>query len=126
MTIRKSITSLGFVVAVASPLAALADGIWITTNDEPGSRIVAPQPGSNPANALPAFVNPPQVGDLSDDRRFVFLGEESGWQLRPMTYRLQGTGLVHVDDPVGHMERHADNTPPTEQQRQALELSAGA
>jgi len=32
---------------------------------------------------------------------------------------------VHLDDPSGHMHRLADNSPLTEQERIALERSAG-
>ena len=126
MFTRKSIPALGLIAMLGAPLAALADGFWETTNDEAGSRIVAQPFGAAVNRAAPRAVNPVQVGDISADRLFVFLGDESGWQIRPMEYRLQGGRLVHVDDPVGHMHRLADTTPLTDQQRTTLERSAGS
>ena len=125
MSIRKTLTTLGFAIAFATPVAALADVTWETTNDEAGSRIVAPEFGSVAKTAPVANVTPLTAGTVSADRQYVFVGEEGGWQLRPMQYAFQGGRLVHVDDPAGHMQRMADNSPLTEQERMALELSAG-
>lgn len=125
MSTRKSLTTLAIALSFAAPAAALADGFWVTTNDEPGSRIVAPAIGSIAKSAPAARVSPLAAGAVSADRQYVFLGEEAGWQLRPMQYAFQGGRLVHVDDPAGHMQRLADNSPLTEQERLALERSAG-
>lgn len=125
MSTRKSLTTLALALSLAAPAAALADGFWVTTNDEAGSRIVAPEFGSIAKSAPAARVSPLAAGAVSADRQYVFLGEEGGWQLRPMQYAFQGGRLVHVDDPAGHMQRMADNSPLTEQERKALELSAG-
>jgi len=125
MSTRKSLTTLALALSLAAPAAALADDFWITTNDEAGSRIVAPEFGSVAKTAPVANVTPLTAGTVSADRQYVFVGEEGGWQLRPMQYAFQGGRLVHVDDPAGHMQRMADNSPLTEQERMALELSAG-
>lgn len=130
MNIRTSVTALGVVVAIGSPLAVLADGFWESTNDGPGSRIVHPQSGSGHMNAMPGGTMhgdsaPPAIGDASADGQYACLGEEGGWQLHPMQYRFEGHRMVHLDDPVGHMHRLADHTPLTAQQRLALERSAG-
>jgi hypothetical protein len=125
LSIRKSVPFVIFAIAVASPVAALADPFWITTDDEAGSRIVVPAYGSIAKSAPIANVTPLQTGDVSPDRQYVFLGEESGWQLRPMEYRLEGGRFVHVDDPAGHMSRVADNSPLTEQERIARERLSG-
>lgn len=125
MSTRKSLTTLALALSLVAPAAALADGFWITTNDEAGSRIVAPEFGSVGKTTPAADVNPLAAGTVSADRQYVFVGEEGGWQLRPMQYAFQGGRLVHVDDPAGHMHRLADNSPRTEQERIALERSAG-
>ncbi len=125
MFIRKSISALGFAIAFGAPVAALADSFWETTNDETGTRIVAPPFGTNSRGAASTAVKPLRLGDISTDRQYVFVGEEGGWQLRPMQYRVEGGRLAHVDDPVGHMERLADTRPLTEQQRATLESSGG-
>lgn len=122
---RKSILSLALATVLATPFAALADGFWTSTNDEAGNQVVAPKIGTPYRSVAPADSKPLALGDVSADRQYVFLGEGSGWQLRPMTYALQGGRLVHVDDPVGHMHRTADNTPLTPAQRTALERSSG-
>lgn len=130
MNIRNSVSVLGFAIAIGAPLAALAGGFWELTNDEAGSRIVSPQVGAarmGPMHAggMRSETTPLQVGDISTDRQYVFLGEEGGWQLRPMQYRVQDGGFAHVDDPVGHMHRVADNAPPTARDRANLERSGG-
>lgn len=125
MSTRNSLAPLALALSLAAPAAALADGLWVTTPDEPGSRIVAPEFGSVAKTAPTARVTPLVAGTVSLDRQFVFLGEEAGWQLRPMQYAFEGGRLVHVDDPAGHMHRVADNSPLTEQERIALERSAG-
>ena len=125
MNIRKSATALGIVITLGTPLAALAGGFWVTTNDEAGSRIVAPQSGTITNTAPLANVTALTPGAISTDRQYVFLGDEGGWQLRPMQYRIDNGRLVHVDDPAGHMNRVADTRPLTEQQRIALRHSVG-
>lgn len=125
MSSRKSLTTFALALSLIAPAVALADGFWVTTNDEAGSRIIAPRAGAVPATPSTAPVLPYGDGVVSPDRQYVFLGEEGGWQLRPMQYAFQGGRLVHVDDPVGHMHRLADNSPLTEQERIALERSAG-
>jgi hypothetical protein len=123
---RNSLTALGAAVLLGSPLVALGDVIWINSDDEAGTRIVITDSGRATPGPGPADSMPSKFGDLSTDRQFIFLGESNGWQLRPMEYRLQGGRLVHVDDPAGHMNRLADTTPPTEQQRIARERSSGS
>lgn len=125
MNIRRSTLAMAAATALAAPAIALAEPLWETTNDEPGSRIVAPRFGTIAKSAPVAGVKPLAAGAVSADRQYVFLGEEGGWQLRPMQYAFQGGRLVHVDDPAGHMQRMADNSPLTEQERLALERSAG-
>ena len=125
MNVRKSVSALGFVIAFGAPLAAFADSFWETTNDEAGSRIVVQQFGKVAKSAPLAAVDPLRLGDVSGDRQYVYLGEASGWQLRPMQYGFENGRLAHVDDPVGHMQRVADTRPLTEQQRIALERSNG-
>ena len=121
MSIRKTLTTLGFAIAFATPVAALADVTWETTNDEAGSRIVTPQFGAPSTGKAPAANTALRIGAVSADRQYVFQGDEGGWQLRPMEYRFEEGRLVHVDDPVGHMHRLADNSPVSATQRAALE-----
>jgi len=125
MNVRKSLVALGLVASVGAPLSALAEGIWITTNDEPGSRIVQPAAAKVAGSAALAAVNPTQPGDISPDRQYVFVGGDGGWQIRPMEYRFENGRLVHVDDPVGHMHRVANAGPLSERERTALERSGG-
>lgn len=125
MKSRKTLIALCTTVTLGTPLAAFADVIWITTNDEPGTRIVITRDDPAMARSVPVATKPLAFGDFSADRQYVFTGEEGGWQLRPMEYRFQGGRLVHIDDPVGHMTRVPDTTPFTAQQRAALENSGG-
>jgi hypothetical protein len=111
--------------ALAAPAIALAEPLWETTNDEPGSRIVAPRFGTIAKSAPVAGVKPLAAGAVSADRQYVFLGEEGGWQLRPMQYAFQGGRLVHVDDPEGHMSKVADRRPLTEAERAAQQRLGG-
>jgi hypothetical protein len=53
------------------------------------------------------------------------MGEEGGWQIRPMQYVFERGRLVHVDDPPGHMTRQADTRPWSEAERAALASSGG-
>lgn len=39
-----------------------------------------------------------QIGDISPDRLYEYVGQEEGWRLRPHRYDLRGGRLVHVDD----------------------------
>ena len=126
MSVRKALLAIGATVALASPLAALADFTWIVTDDEPGSRYVWVESGSASKGGVPANAKPPKVGDISADREYVFLGEEGGWQSRQMEYRFENGRLVHVDDPVGHMHRSADARTLTAEQRAALDRSSGS
>lgn len=123
---RNSALSLALVIALGAPLAALADGTWISTNDEAGNHVVAPKVGVPYRTATPVDVTPLALGDISPDRQYVFLGEGSGWQLRPMQNRIEQGRLVHVDDPVGHMTRMADTSPLTPQQHAARRESGGS
>ena len=125
MSTRKSLTTLALALSLAAPAAALADGFWVTTNDEAGSRIVAPEFGSVAKTAPAVNVTPVAAGAVSADRQYVFLGEEGGWQLRPMQYAFEGGRLVHVDDPEGHMSRVADRSPLTEAERAAQQRLGG-
>jgi hypothetical protein len=75
--------------------------------------------------SLAAEATPLKLGDISPDREYVYMGEEGGWQIRPMLYVIERGRLVHVDDPPGHMTRQADTRPWTEAERRALESSAG-
>ncbi|MBK6980237.1 MAG: hypothetical protein IPH30_00960 [Betaproteobacteria bacterium] len=125
MSARKLVTGIGFAIALATPIAVLAEVVWETTSDEAGSRIVVPQFGTTPKSVSLPAVKPLRAGDVSLDRQYVFLGDEGGWQLRPMENRFEGGRLVHVDDPVGHMQRVADNSPLTADQRLAWERIGG-
>ncbi len=122
---RKSTLSLALAVALGAPLAAIADGAFVNTNDEAGSTIVSPIFGQPYRSATPTDTRPLAFGDISADRQYVYLGEGGGWQIRPMQYRIEKGALVHVDDPVGHMHRQADTSPLTPAQRTALRNSAG-
>lgn len=120
----KSLAVIGLAIAIGSPLASFAV-VWETTNDEAGSRIVAPALGTASNNVRIAETKALRPGDLSSDRQYVYLGEASGWQLRPMEYRLENGRLTHVDDPVGHMERQASATSIADEQNAALVGSSG-
>lgn len=126
MKSRRALIALGTTMILGTPLAALADVTWITTNDEAGTQIVITKNDPATTRIAPVATKALTLGDISLDRQYVFLGDEGGWQLRPMEYRFQGGRLVHVDDPVGHMDSLADTKPLTEQQRIALERSAGS
>lgn len=120
----KSLTALGLAVALGSPLASFAV-VWETTNDEAGSRIVAPARGAASKSVRIPDTKALRPGDVSTDRQYVYLGEASGWQLRPMEYRFENGRLTHRDDPVGHMERQADTTSMIAEQSAALIDSSG-
>lgn len=126
MNVRKTLLAVSTTVTLASPLAALADFTWIVTDDEPGSRYVWVEAGPVSKSSALADTQPLKVGDISADREYVYLGEEGGWQSRQMEYRFENGRLVHVDDPVGHMNRLADTQPLTAEQREALERSSGS
>ncbi len=126
MKSRKALIALGTTMILGTPLVALADVTWITTNDEAGTQIVITRDDPATTRIAPVATKALNPGDISADRLYVFISDESGWQLRPMEYRFQGGRLVHVDDPAGHMDRVADKAPLTEQQRIALERSAGS
>ena len=125
MKIRHCASALGFAIALATPLAALADGFRENTNDGAGTRIVAPRFGTVVSTAPIASVGALQPGAVSQDGQFVFRGDATGWELRPMQFAFENGRLAHIDDPVGHMTRVADTSPLTEQQRLSLERSAG-
>lgn len=126
MRSRKALIAFGTTMILGAPLAAFADVTWITTNDEPGSQIVITKDDPATTRIAPVATKALRVGDISPDRQYVFLGEGSGWQIRPMEYRFEGGRLVHVDDPVGHMNRTADTRPLTAEQRDALARSSGS
>lgn len=127
MTNLKTLTTLGVAlgIAVAAPLASAADGIFITTDGEAVSRVVDPVIGQRIARVAPDTAPPLRFGSISRDRQYVYLGEEGGWQLRPMEYRFEGGRLVHVDEPAGHMKRLADTSAETPAQKAALDNSRG-
>ncbi len=125
MSNRKSVLSLVCAIVFGAPLAAAADGTWVRTNDEAGSQFVPAKAGTTSRTGPPGDTKPPGFGMISADRQFVFMGEEGGWQLRPMAYRWEGGRFVHVDDPSGHMSRTADTRPLTPEQRTALKNSGG-
>lgn len=118
----RSLTALGLAVALGSPLASFAV-VWETTNDEPGSRIVAPALGAASKSARIPDTKALRPGDLSSDRQYVYLGE--AWQLRPMEYRFENGRLTHVNDPVGHMERQVGTTSVAVEENAALVGSSG-
>lgn len=122
---HKSISALGLAIALGAPIAGLAGGFWEQTNDEAGNQVVAPKVGRSLKGAPIAATSPDQLGDVSTDRQYVFLGESSGWQLRPMQFRIEGGRFVHVDDPAGHMDRLADTRSLTDQERTTRERSGG-
>lgn len=126
MKSRKALIAFGTTMILGAPLAAFADITWITTNDEAGSRIVITKDDPATTRIAPVATKALRVGDISPDRQYVYLGEGSGWQIRPMEYRFEGGRLVHVDDPVGHMNRTADTRPLTAEQRAAIERSSGS
>ena len=126
MNTRKALIALGVAtMALGSPLTSMADITWVNTNDEAGTRIVVTADGPATSSIAPLGTRALRTGDLSPDRAYVFAGEESGWQLRPMEYRYENGRIVHVDDPVGHMHRAADTRPLTAEQRAAQERSSG-
>lgn len=121
MNACKSLARLFAIAAVAAPIATFANVQWITTGDEAGWRIVT----TPNAPVAAAKTTPVKIGDISPDRQYVFMGEETGWQLRAMEYRVTQGRLAHVDDPAGHMNREADSSPLSEAQRLARESSGG-
>lgn len=125
MNIRRSATAVATIASLASSPIALADPLWETTNDEPGSRIVAPRAGAATMTSPMARVSADRPREISPDRQYVFMGEEGGWQLRAMNYALREGRLVHVDDPEGHMSKVADRSPLTEAERAAQQRLGG-
>lgn len=126
MTIRTFFISIGATaIGLGSPIVSMAELTWITTNDEAGTRIVITDDGPSANRIALGDTKALKPGDLSPERQYVFMGEEAGWQLRPMEYRYERGRLVHVDDPVGHMDRLADTRPLTDQERKMLALSGG-
>lgn len=125
MFTRKSITSLGLVVALVSPAAALADFTWIRTNDEAGSAWVF-TPDVATKRVTPVDTKALKLGDLSADRQYVFIGGDSDWELRQMEHRFESGRLVHVDDPAGHMHGIVDAGPLTAQERAMRANSSGS
>lgn len=125
MNIRKTVTGLGFIIALGTPLATLGDTTSGPIYDESGSHIAPALFGTIKQTPRLATAQPLRVGDISADRQYVFLGDENGWQSRQMQYRYQGGSLAHVDDPAGHMDRYADSRRLTEQERLARQNSAG-
>lgn len=113
------------------------DGQYIWQGEEPGwqlrpieyrfenGRLVLVNAPRGQMQPLAAEATPLKLGDISPDREYIFMGEEGGWQIRPMLYVFERGRLVHVDDPPGHMTRQADTRPWTEAERRALESSAG-
>jgi hypothetical protein len=126
MKVRNTtLAALGFAIALGSPLASYAV-VWETTHDEAGSRIVNPVFGAASKAVRLAGTTALRPGDVSADRQYVYLGEASGWQLRPMEYRFENGRLAHVDEPAGHMERRAAATSTTVEQNVAHVGSSGA
>jgi hypothetical protein len=125
MNIHRCTLAMAAATALAAPAIALAEPLWETTNDEPGSRIVVPRMGSGTMTAPMARVRADRPGAISPDRQYVFMGEEGGWQLRPMQFAIQGGRLVHVDDPEGHMSKVADRSPLTEAERATQQRLGG-
>ena len=126
MSTRKLAVRIGLAFALGAPPFAVADGFFETTYDEAGSRVVAQPFGLTSRGRAPLDIVPFRLGDISADRQYVYLGEEGGWQLRPMENRYENGRWLHVDDPPGHMTRAADTTPLTAQQRAAFENSFGS
>ncbi len=126
MKTRTTLFALGATMLLGAPLVSYADITWITTTDEPGSRIVITRDAPATTRVAPVAAKALKPGDVSADREYVFTGDEGGWQSRQMEYRHEGGRLVHVDDPVGHMHRSADTRPLTAEQRVALERSSGS
>ncbi len=126
MSNRKLAAGLGIAAALVATFAVANETTWVITNDEAGSRLVTPRSGTvSKYTALPG-AKALAPGDISTDRQYVFVGEEAGWQPRAMEYRIKGSRLVHIDDPVGHMDRSADSRPATDAQRAALQRSGGS
>ncbi|MBL0144244.1 MAG: hypothetical protein IPP91_19605 [Betaproteobacteria bacterium] len=162
MTLSTLFTALGLTLALTFPLASLADAGQslgrVTSSAAPGSlklgdlspdgqyiwqgeesgwqlrpieyrfdngRLLLVNAPSGHMQSLAAESTPLKLGDISLDREYVFMGEEGGWQIRPMQYVFERGRLVHVDDPPGHMTRQADTRPLTEAERRALESSGG-
>jgi hypothetical protein len=124
MSTRKLTVALGFALVLGAPLAALAADNW--EDARAGFEYhLTPTISAVSNGASPADLKPLKAGDISTDRLYVYSGGDGGWQVRQMEYRFQGDRLVMVDDPVGHMERHADTTPLTARQREALNSSRG-
>jgi hypothetical protein len=126
MKTRQSLTTLGIALALASPLGASADGFWVTTRDEAGSRIVDPVFGQPLRKVAPDRSPPLRIGSLSPDGQYVYAGEEGSWQLRQMEYRFVNGRLTHVDEPAGHMNRLADTRPDSAEQKAARANSGGS
>lgn len=162
MKLRTPLTALGLALVLTSPLASLADtgqslsritpsaaagslrlgdlspdGQYVWQGEESGwqirpieyrfenGRLIVVNAPRGQMRPLAAEVTPLKLGDISPDREYVYMGEEGGWQIRPMLYVFERGRLVHVDDPPGHMTRQADTRPWTEAERRALESSGG-
>jgi hypothetical protein len=125
MNIRTTASALGLFIALGTPVATLAGDVTRPLYDEFGDHFATPPYGTTTNTAPLAAVSGAQVGDISADGQYVFLGEASGWQIRPMQFRIENGRLAHVDDPAGHMDRLADARPLTAQELATRQSSAG-
>ena len=87
MTLSTPFTALGLAFALMFPFASIADT------------------GQSPSRTSPsATAGALTLGLLSPDGRYVWRGEESGWQLRPVEYRFENGRLVLVNAPRGQVQ----------------------
>jgi len=103
-TVFSSVTTV-----TAAPPAAITDSAWVQTNDEAGWALAAPAFGVPYKSTAATDAKPLEVGDVTVDGLYVFAGEGSGWEIRPMEYRYQGGRFVRVRDSAGRVIRIADS-----------------
>jgi hypothetical protein len=85
MWIRNSCVTLALASAAVVPAFA----------NEAGYIQPAPQVGSFKATIPAAAMRGAQPGDVSSDGRYVYLGTEAGWSVRPHEMAFQAGSLVH-------------------------------
>jgi len=92
-TIAVSISMLasGVVLADAPSHRTTGEEVWIYHDSLLGK-------GSEPRGEPRGENDTLQVGDVSPDRLYEYVGQEEGWRLRLHRYDVRGGRLVHVDD----------------------------
>jgi hypothetical protein len=83
-------------------LAVVAAGAMVPAfANEAGYIEPAPRFGATAGTvAASEQMRSPQAGEVSADGRYVYLGGEAGWSVRPHPMLVQGGSLVHGEDCV--------------------------